>query len=446
MNPVNNLIFVSVGGTGLKVLESLIHLASSGNGPKQIIPIIIDQDSENGNKKRAVNVIKTYMKMRRKIKEIDKGNIFFDPNIELDDVNNLEPYFFIPEDIRNNFQSAVNYMRMNDIEKKMLDSLFTSEQMTGKLDHGFKKRAFLGSILMNKMLINQSKLDYTAGLNKIVDQFKKLPKDQLHVVICGSIFGGTGASGIVKIGGFFKKNLPDHHVKAIMLLPYFKVSTDWEDGDADKGLINSNNDMISSKIVLSMYKDEIRKNFDSVYFLGTTLPNDKVSDIAYTGGDKQENKEHIFELLSAIGAAEYKNSNNFEVNNYNFESNAQQIPQRFEFSMKNILNKEYGNNNSLKLLELANLIVNSEKYGDDWINRQPWFISKNEEDLNLIKNWAASYSEFWKQLSHKDWQQFYLDSSETNDDFGLSAKLSINLPKNVKNSKNIAHLFMSLQK
>jgi len=60
-----NLIFIAIGGSGARCLESLVYLCAMGLGPKKLIPFIIDPDIDNGNLSRTLELISKYQKIRK---------------------------------------------------------------------------------------------------------------------------------------------------------------------------------------------------------------------------------------------------------------------------------------------------------------------------------------------------------------------------------------------
>jgi len=61
---------IAVGGSGIKCLESLIHLAAIGtfrpDGPVNIA--VVDADGSNGNLDRLMNVLQTYQSAKENLR------------------------------------------------------------------------------------------------------------------------------------------------------------------------------------------------------------------------------------------------------------------------------------------------------------------------------------------------------------------------------------------
>lgn len=69
---MDKLFVIAIGGTGMRCLESFVHLCAMGLFDNQTIDILtLDTDQSNGNKGRVENLIELY----NKIKSDDANNI-----------------------------------------------------------------------------------------------------------------------------------------------------------------------------------------------------------------------------------------------------------------------------------------------------------------------------------------------------------------------------------
>ena len=63
-----NLYIFAIGGSGSRVIRSLTMLLAAGvHADSNIIPIIIDPDTSNGDLARTVNVLRTYEDIRKEL-------------------------------------------------------------------------------------------------------------------------------------------------------------------------------------------------------------------------------------------------------------------------------------------------------------------------------------------------------------------------------------------
>ena len=58
-------VLIGIGGTGSRVIESVVHLCAAGYGPDKLHIFIIDPDSGNGNLTRTKTLIKQYSELRK---------------------------------------------------------------------------------------------------------------------------------------------------------------------------------------------------------------------------------------------------------------------------------------------------------------------------------------------------------------------------------------------
>jgi hypothetical protein len=444
-----NLVLVGIGGTGAKIVEAVIHLAASGNAPGTLYPVLIDPDIYNGNVIRCKNAINKYKNIRANLRFTEKSRLFISV---IDDRTGLMP--LSPVSSNDNFSSALGYQGMKELEKSTFDALFPQFQLFDKLDSGSKKSAHMGAALMTKMLQREEARDIMdKGLKSLISEIAD--QEEVHILVCGSLFGGTGASGMVSLGRYFKERLPRFVTKAVMMLPYFKVSKNFSPDDRDAGLVQSDSDMQAVKAALETCQYEINTTFDHVYLLGTDNPTDLVTSEAVSGGERQENPAHVFEVLAAVAAvSEADVSDNATYHKFVYE--ASKLPRSFVFNFEKISwrneSSGYTSKNVLDpfalkaVRDFANLLVKSRDFGKDWENRQPWFYT---DDKDKLLDWAVRHDQWWHEMSNhiikgRKWETFYFDDRITVKNSKLSALLSIYLDK--AQSKNLSDMIDALRR
>ncbi len=440
-----NLIIVGVGGTGAKIVEAVTHLAASGNAPNKIFPILIDQDIVNGNVKQCRDIIKNYVKMYESTSKVDfDGKWAFTPQFEIVD-DSLLP--LQPNNDQVSVRAALHLAEMTEMEQKVVNALYTNVQLEEYLNHGYKKRAHLGSIFIEKLLKNEIE-----GLNDVIQTVQQRP--EVLILICGSMFGGTGASGLINIGRYFKERIPKGIIRSAILTPYFKVAAQHDINDTGSDLITSDFDMQLIKVAIEMHQNELARTFNQVYFLGSDIDevsSDLPTDKAYSGGELQKNPAHIFELLAATsvlekpaGDSKYfkylfpkidgnQDQKDDEVTNCFFKLN---INEGEQDCFPDTLSKT-----KMSLIrDFANMaaVVPWEKEG--WKKKQPWISDIGLEEL---RSWAERHNSWWTEMASDNWIKFkYIDQvfSETYD-------LCVELSKNITTKTNsIVDTLASLNK
>lgn len=431
----DHVIAIGIGGTGAKCIEALVHLAASGHAPDTIFPILIDQDSNNGNVARCKNTLQAYSVLQKNIHKMDW---FFKPTF--DEIHD-ELLPLLPQDDKKNFSAAIGLPSMNKDEEAAIKALYLQSQLDEKLDYGYKKRAHMGSPLIEKMLEEErKKKDNEVGLNYMISKAKS--GHNIHVVIYGSLFGGTGASGLIRIGKYFKnhESLKDATIKGVFLTPYFVIGKG-SASDDDSNLVKSDADMQAVKISLQIYKDEINESFDNVFIIGSEiskLTGETVTEKAVYGGKDQENPAHLFEMIAATVATEPARVKNGNIISFISSTENETVP------LRHSVNKYYpskGESDFNAVLEdlsfKTNKIVltydfaymlykvrnNDEK---SWWLRQPWADLKNK---GALIDWAVRHYNWWNEMSPNIWNEhiwriFSLYSNYQIDEYTFGSLLS----------------------
>ena len=129
---------------------------------------------------------------------------------------------------------------------------------------------------------------------------------EARVILFGSIFGGTGASGVPTIGRLvnneFSRQLKNNRFKlgSVLMLPYFS----FEPVKNERMRVDADTFLLSTQTALEYYhrQDEL-KICNAVYLLGNeTLKPMRTSSI---GGQQQENEPHLLEMYAALAAIHF---------------------------------------------------------------------------------------------------------------------------------------------
>jgi len=297
------LHIVSIGGTGHKVLTSLIHLAACGafrSGTINKINVIcIDGDYANGNLERTTNTFKNYRNLYQALHQI-AGNDNVD---DLVDIDSVTPNLFISlfQDGNESLNMAFNFTRYNagTAEDELIKFLYTEDEINKEVKGGFYGHTSIGAVMARNILTDENEPE-----GKAWSDFKAQITDNDHIVVIGSIFGGTGASCIpVVLEELKEKKKNGSGLAAVILSPYFKIV-----GEPDKNKKvqpDSGNFNIKAKAALNYY--EIEKKLESthaLYIIGE--PSDNFScELRNDDGAKQKNKAHPIELFAATAVLDF---------------------------------------------------------------------------------------------------------------------------------------------
>ena len=316
-------IIISIGGTGARVLEAVVHLCASGffAGEDNINVLIVDPDVDNGNVIRTTDVIKTYRSLFKSIEEsgIDdvESRVIFSPSIsyvgaESDD----EVALYNPADsaLGRNLRS---YFRLSEFQNSaaIAQSLYAENELDEPLDRGFKGRPSIGSPFMLYRLKEEADRITSMGyanknwwselillLDNATGSRARSENDKPRIVLIGSVFGGTGASGLPTISKVLRERYGDSiKMGGIFMLPYFSFQ---EDRTIDSFIAHSTIFEYKSIRALKYYaSSRYDKIYDHIYLIGS---RERFSfDRFQIGGEGQMNPITIVDLVAATAVRHF---------------------------------------------------------------------------------------------------------------------------------------------
>ena len=138
---------IGIGGTGARVIESMIHLCAAGYGPDELSLFIVDPDAGNGNLTRTKTLISLYKQCRNDFKTTaTTKKKLFKTNIKTP--NELVWNIFEEKGIR-----LSDYISLDTIDadlKKFASVLFSEKELIEKLDQGFRGHPNIGAVVIDR--------------------------------------------------------------------------------------------------------------------------------------------------------------------------------------------------------------------------------------------------------------------------------------------------------
>ncbi|MCC8175821.1 MAG: hypothetical protein LUC85_07120 [Bacteroidales bacterium] len=333
----DKLFLIAIGGTGMRCLESFVHLCAAGLFDNRTIDILtLDTDQNNGNKGRVEDLINLYNRVKTNDSATPGGqprsNTFFSAKLNL--------YKFFTDYSDSKRRTLVTLAQTPNLtEEQRADNQDLSDLLFDRdtvqqfhLDHGYRAQTHLGSMLMYHGII-EAALSWKRGGKDVKPQEKELVEflqliskhqAQARVFVFGSVFGGTGASSIPVIPLAFSEALKVINGKELnlnqvlfgstLLTDYFNFNAATSQQlQGDKVVAQSTNFAINSQAALSFYeKDQtVRSTYKRMYHIGfpselkINYSEGQPASKVLTGGHEQKNPCHLAELMCAVAAYDF---------------------------------------------------------------------------------------------------------------------------------------------
>lgn len=338
---MDELFLIAIGGTGMRCLESFVHLCAAGLFDNRTIHILtLDTDQNNGNKQRVEDLIELYNRVKTNDPTQPGGdhrnNTFFSAKLD------LYRFFTDYSTPQRSTLTALATSRNNNTDQQRQDNedlcdLFferdTVQQF--KLDHGYRAQTHLGSMLMYHGIV-EAAINVHRGGDSVKPHEKELARylqllnrysATARVFVFGSVFGGTGASSIPVIptaisealkiitGGNAQLNHNNVLFGSTLLTDYFTFKAPDQKEKADEKVIaDAGNFALNSQAALSFYNDDptVRRTYKRMYHIGWPAAlkvnySDGQEGKVQTGGNEQCNPCHMAELMCAAAAYDFFN-------------------------------------------------------------------------------------------------------------------------------------------
>ena len=293
---------IGIGGTGAKCLESLIHLAAVGMMPNgnDLYMLFVDPDNANGSLDRTMTTLNHY-------KIFNDNDQLAQPCLLQTKIDSAANPIFSPfdkqDDNKPRLSGFFNYPGLklaNNNAADLFEILYSEKERTTELDKGFRGHPSIGASVMAQTVLGKDEPWNTFRL--------KVAKDtDAKIFLAGSIFGGTGASGLPTIAKLIKNELKEKPINAqiggALVLPYFTF-TDTGDNELKA---KAEHFLMNTQAALKYYhlwnKDLV---YNAIYLLGDASQIEVENSL---GGKTQRNAQHFIELYAALAAIHFFGNN-----------------------------------------------------------------------------------------------------------------------------------------
>lgn len=290
------LFVFAIGGTGERVMRSFTMLLAAGVPTfdnYEVYPILIDYDDKNEDKNRTMTLLRNYQVAHDsafKRHGMASNQFFASKMVQLGGLTNFV-LTYKPEDGKKKFRDHIGYASLSGEligTKNLLDTLYdNSDNPTTELNLdmtvGFRGNPNIGSVVFHRLKEREEFQNFKTAFQ---------PDQKDKVMIIGSLFGGTGASGIPELVQAIREAKPAAKIATLLVVPYFAPA------HKDGGSIDARRFDAKTKAALSYYKDSaLMDKISLVYYVGDPYP----TVVPYSeGGDTQKNNANVVELLGAL--------------------------------------------------------------------------------------------------------------------------------------------------
>lgn len=356
---------LGIGGTGMRCIESLIHLCAMGMFDDTDIHLLaLDTDKNNGNFGRLKELKEAYVNAKglKAENRVALQETFFSANIKY--------YEFSPDyQTKSTFKDVFNYCdtQYNHKEQTDLADLVLDKNIEEfNLQHGYRAQTHLGSMMMYQSIVEASKSKLPNGLKDFISALiTETTSGKAKVFILGSVFGGTGASSIPIIPQALSRAaqivsngsadiLKNAYFGSTLLTAYFNFTLpDSGQISHQKVIATSDKFALNSQVAMMFYDDDatVKSVYQRFYMMGTNGLNwdpmqkdSNKTNKTLTGGSDQKNDSHYIELLAACAALDFFNYSEINLqqakSNYKTEYLYRAIEDTDKFDFQDFVGKD----------------------------------------------------------------------------------------------------------
>ncbi|MDE5643530.1 MAG: hypothetical protein K2I56_08560 [Muribaculaceae bacterium] len=330
---MSKLFLFGIGGTGARVIRSFTMMLAAGfqgiDSSVEIVPIILDHDKGNGDLDRAKKALDAYHSINKGLYP-DAGNgttvykdSFFVPRVTpLSQVGvnngpaNINWHVQFGEVAAKSNMKYSDYIGLSTIAANpnleatasLIECLYDDSQSNDpnaelnlELDKGFKGNPSIGTVVFNELKDDASFKSFLNNCN---------PGNGDRVFIVGSIFGGTGSSGIPVIVDEIRKSkigiVNQTPIGVALVLPYFKLQPKQPDSTEDTGAIDCALFNAKTKAALGAYgiggASSFNQKVTDLYYIGDVYTD---AYEYHEGNNKQQNPAHVVEWVAATAIVDF---------------------------------------------------------------------------------------------------------------------------------------------
>ena len=307
---VKNAFLVCMGGSGHKLLEALIHMAAMGVLEFETLhALVVDTDSGNGNSVRTDGLLKDYEKIR------ERASLFELKHPERWFRTKIIQYTWSPVADYVDRNATLAALIGNNQDAQMIARLlYSQKEMDLKINEGFRGSPNIGALFLPRLLQDRLGADSSSSIQAFVEAV--IQNGGTRILLAGSCYGGTGASGIPTVARYLRGNTYIRErvrFGAFVPLPTFNIKDD-NGRVSEDGQLHPDSKKFNDKVktVLRYYAQDgdvlggLEDGGESLYHIMYLLGFFKRTFVPRADGKKaQKNPATIFDWLGCQAVQQF---------------------------------------------------------------------------------------------------------------------------------------------
>ena len=129
---------ITIGGTGAKCLESILHSCIAGLGPEHLWVGMVDQDQANGNVSKSKILLNRYIDLREKLRSTGKDDVSLESEIFKTSISiSKDDALWLPlAGADPKLSEVIKYSLLKPELKGLVDCLYDTEEREQNLSEG----------------------------------------------------------------------------------------------------------------------------------------------------------------------------------------------------------------------------------------------------------------------------------------------------------------------
>jgi hypothetical protein len=303
----NNFV-LAFGGTGARCMEAIGYLCAARVIRDPAHMLLIDPDQANGNVQVAREQLQRYWRIHRSLESpgAGAGDAYF--STPINPAGDISSFFWQYPNPNQEFSVLLNHGAQAEPHQQLLELLYDEDDFNLTFEKGYIGRAHIGSLDLLRTLetgfkggSQQANADPLRSFLDLLREAAQRPEGA-NLLVYGSIFGGTGASGLPAIPPLLKELFPTGllekiRIGCVQVAPYFTFPPG-DSHDPDSAL-----HPLATQAALYHY-GYTDVGYERIYLVGAP---DRLttSNSNSPGGALQRNQAHYAELGAALAALHF---------------------------------------------------------------------------------------------------------------------------------------------